>query len=219
LPARALHTHVEALNRNPTAIASVGSSITFGANKLHRTVRIIRRRTIRRVFPDALFGWPIVSGQCLFRTQAVKSVNGWNESYSFAEDYDLWLRVGRLGPVVLLPDIVFKYRSHLGQWRPLKPEIRQLMTEIRQRALAPLDERERERAERILRARDLTQMAGERPGRLQAVGLYLKALRIAPDLLWSPLTRPRILASLRRCLVGRRGRRLGRLFASWTRDS
>lgn len=217
LPAPALQTHVHALESHPAAIASVGGVIRFAPNGWRRAFHLTRRRAVRRIFPDALFSWPVVSGQCLFRTQVIRSVNGWNDSYNFAEDYDLWLRVGRLGPVVLLPDIVLHFRSHQGQQRPPKPTIRHLMTEIRQQALAGLQGQEREKAERILRARRLWAMAAGCSRRLRALGLCLKALQIAPGLLWSPLARPRILASLRRHGIGGTGHRLRRRLFSWWR--
>jgi hypothetical protein len=119
--------------------------------------------------------------------------------------------------VALLPDVVLLYRVHPGQWRPANLE--QMITEVRERAVNQMQGRERERAERVLRARTLAQTALEHYGRADALMFYLKALGLAPGLLWSPLTRPLIVEPMIRGLVGKTGRRLGRFFFSWMKSS
>jgi glycosyltransferase involved in cell wall biosynthesis len=215
LPERALEHHVEALKPHPAAIASVGSVIRFDESGSRRTFRNIRRRTVRGIFQDALFGWTAISGQTLFRRHAIRSAGGWDEAYTLAEDFELWLRIGRLGSVVLLPDVVLLHRIHSGQWRPQKRE--RVMAQMCERAVATLEGRERRRAQRSLRARALAQRARQQYGQATAVILYLQVLQIAPGLLWSPLARRRIFRRLRRSL-GTMGRRLGREFVSWMRN-
>lgn len=211
LAPRALQTHVEALERQSAAIASIGSYVMFDERGSRRTSRIVRRGMVRHIWQDMLFGWMAISGQCLFRTQAIKSVHGWNEAYNIAEDHDLWLRVGRLGPAALLPDVVLSYRVHSGQWRPRNLE--RLMTEIREQAVRQLQGSERERAERILQARELERSAFAhflRSEAGKALMAYCQALQIMPNLLRSPLTRPLVVRPMLKCLVGSIGIRLGR---------
>jgi glycosyltransferase involved in cell wall biosynthesis len=218
LPERALETHLETLKRNPTVVASVGSHVAFDPGGSQRTIRIVPRRVVRRIFEDVLFtSRPPVSGQCLFRTSAIRSVKGWDGTYIPIEDHVLWLQLGRSAPVALLPDVVLLYRVHPGQWRPANLE--QMITEVRERAVNQMQGRERERAERVLRARTLAQTALEHYGRADALMFYLKALGLAPGLLWSPLTRPLIVEPMIRGLVGKTGRRLGRFFFSWMKSS
>lgn len=216
LTEEALHVHLDALKQAPTAIASVGGYIMFDPAGSRWSVPLVRRRTVRRIWSDILFmSSPPVSGQSLFRTQAVKMVNGWDGRFIPIEDHDLWLRIGRLGPVVLLPEIVLQYRVHSGQWRPRA--LNQMMDQVRQQAVARLQGRERQRAERLFQARALAQTAFERYGHVEAFILYLKSLRLAPGLLRSPLARPLVVTPLMRMLVGKLSRRLERALFSQRR--
>jgi glycosyltransferase involved in cell wall biosynthesis len=215
LPEHALQTHVAVLERFPGAIASVGGWTAFDEWGSRKTVRIIRRRTLRTVWEDVLFSWVAVSGQCMFRTQALKSINGWDETFIRCTDHELWSRLGRLGPIVVLPDIVLFYRVHSGQWRPRNLD--EIMTEARAQAVRRTEGRERERGERILRARALFRTASQCYAQAKAAKslfLYLRVLSIMPDLLRSPLTRPVILSPIMKCLAGGVGMRLGRALRS-----
>jgi hypothetical protein len=105
--------------------------------------------------------------------------------------------------VVLLPDVVLRYRIHSGQWIP--QDFPRLMTEIREKAVARVAGRERETGDRILRARRLMRSAGEyerREERLNALRLYLAAIPAALRLLRSPLTRPMVLRPIVWCIAG-----------------
>lgn len=220
LPTRALEWHVDALAAHSDAIASVGGCTLFSADSQRRRVRVVRSRTVRHVWDDLLFGWVFISGQCLLRTRSVRQVNGWNESLNHAEDHDLWLRISRLGPQVLLPQLVCDHRVHPGQSRPANLD--QIMTEIRTRAVAPLGPAERERAEQILQARHHALAALGSYLRLEAgtaLRLYLRAARTAPRLLRSPLTRPMIVPPLLKCLLGRTGLGGGRRLLSLLRGT
>src|SRR5204862_2452621 len=72
----------------------------------------------RTIWPDVLAGWDSGSGQALFRADRVRDAGGWNEALSYWELGDLWFRVARLGPVVLLPTTVLELRLHRGQTPP-----------------------------------------------------------------------------------------------------
>lgn len=216
LPEQALQIQIEALERYPAAVASIGSYVMFDESGSRRTYRIVRWGTVRHIWYDLLFRSPPVSGQCLFRVQAVKSINGWRETFIPIEDHDLWLRVGRLGPVALLPDVVLLYRIHDGQWRP--QNLDPLMTAVRERAMRQAQGSERELAERILQARGLTQIAFQhflQAEAAKALKAYLNALRLVPGLLRSPLTRPLFLEPMLKCLGGSIGIRIGRPLLSW----
>ncbi len=210
----ALQTHVEALEKHPTAIGSVGGYTMFDGNA-KKTVRIIQHRTVRYIWHDFLFGWVATACQCLFQTQAVKAVDGWNESYIKATDHELWSRLARLGPMVLLPDIVLLYRVHGGQWCPRN--MLQIMNEVRELAVKRTHGKEREQSVKILQARALNLTAFHKYKRNKAASaliLYFKTLLRMPRLLQSPLTRPVILIPMAKCLTGSIGLRAGRYLAS-----
>lgn len=212
----ALRAHLGSLEPYPAAIASIGGYFLLDPTGSRRPVRIVRRGTVRRIWHDVLFGWMAISGQCLFRTQCIRAVNGWNRAYNIAEDHELWMRLGRLGAVVLMPDIVVTYRVHEGQWRPANLD--QIMSEIREQAVGKVDSAERTQSERILQARADARVAYEHYKRGEtgkALRFYAKAAFSVPNLLLSPLTRPLILRPAVGCLLGSTTIRLGRLAFSW----
>lgn len=201
----ALQTHLEALTRYPAAIASVGGFIQFDERGNQMTTKLVQRRCVRRLWLDILLGWSPACGQCLFRVAAMKMVQGWDTSYNICEDHELWLRLSRVGAAVLLPEIVYRHRLHAGQWRPPQRKIRQLLNEMRERAIKPLPESERQKAERILAARRESRLAADsyrnaEPRR--ALVSYLKAIRLAPGILTSPVMRPKVLRRMLKCLPG-----------------
>jgi glycosyltransferase involved in cell wall biosynthesis len=206
---RALEMHLRAVERYPTAIASVGGWTMFDAHGASRSLRVVRRQSLRDVWRDVLFGWVAVSGQCLFQTQSVKSVKGWDDSYVIAEDYELWLRLGRLGPIALLPDIVLLYRVHRDQWRPRN--LVGVIGDIRERALAELHRTDGE--DRIARAGALADIAFEhylREEAGQALLGYIEVLKLARGPFLSPLTRAHLLKPMIACLLGKIGIRTAR---------
>lgn len=217
LPAQALEKHVDALRKHPAAIASVGGYRPFDEHGARRTIRLVRRTKLRSIWYDLLFASPPVSGQCVFRIESVRAVNGWNDAYNFAEDHELWLRVGGLGPVALLPDIVLRYRVHSGQWRPRTSE--QIMTEVRERAIASIPGPDRLIAEGILQARALVRIVNEgtRADVVKALRANPRALGVIPRFLASPLTRPKVLRAIVTFLLGRRGTSLARRILSGVR--
>jgi len=48
----------------------------------------------------------------MMRRAAVNSVGGYNSEYDLAEDLDLWLRLGEVGKLANLTDVLLKYRLH-----------------------------------------------------------------------------------------------------------
>jgi glycosyltransferase involved in cell wall biosynthesis len=215
----ALHLLSAALIDHPQAIASIGGYIVFDEIGAQLNCPIIKRTTVRHVWEDVLFGWVAVGGQCLMRTNSVRAVDGWNESFRIADDHELWSRLAHLGPVVLLPAVTLKYRVHSGQWRP--PNTEDIMTAARAAAVRNLSGRERERADRILEARALAGQAYDHYLRAEAgkaLQLYFKSLRSMPDLLRSPLRRRMVLSPMAKCLAGSAGLKVVRpLVSLWWR--
>ena len=208
----ALQSLSGALADRPDAVAAVGATVRFdpaGDRERATHPRIGFTRTIWR---DVLAGWDSGSGQALFRTDSVHTAGGWNEGLTYWEVGELWFRVGRLGPVVFLPSTVLELRLHHGQ-TPSNPPTR----DPRRDLIGTLSATEREQATRIVRARRLVDEGDEArfAGRHRsALGLYLRAVRTAPLLIRSPLTRRDLIGNVgmeaARVLAGRHGRRAGR---------
>ena len=50
----------------------------------------------------------------LFERDAARRVGGYDESLAQAEDLDLWLKLGELGPLGNVPEVLLSYRLHAG---------------------------------------------------------------------------------------------------------
>jgi len=201
----ALAIHLEAFKRYPAAIASVGSYLHFDVHGTHETFRLVRRRCLRNIWPELLMSWCPTCGQCLFRTAAVRAVQGWNTSYNIVEDRELWFRLSPRGPVVLMPEVIQHYRVHAGQWRPPQRKVRRLTAEMRERAVRKLEGRERAAAERILAAQQVRQQAAAQYRNAEpfaALRSYFKVIRLMPSLLASPVLRPKLVTAMWRCMLG-----------------
>ncbi|MCG3119059.1 MAG: hypothetical protein ALAOOOJD_01387 [bacterium] len=205
LPAAGLQTHVDAFARYPSAIASIGNIVRFDEHGAQMSSKFVRRHYLRNLWPDILLGWSPVCSRCLFLTAAIKSLHGWNTTYSFGEDHELWLRLSRRGLVILVPGTVCLWRVHSGQWRPPKQKVRKLLTKMRQRAVQELDGKERQVAERIFAAREQRRLARDQyhsAKTFQALRACFETIRLFPGILQSPLTRPGHLRRMINCLLG-----------------
>jgi glycosyltransferase involved in cell wall biosynthesis len=55
---------------------------------------------------------PICHPLAMMRREALQQVGGYDESYSVAQDLDLWLRLGEVGRLACVTDVLLKYRMH-----------------------------------------------------------------------------------------------------------
>ncbi len=217
LPPDTLALHLRNIERDSRAFCSIGSSCLFWPDGMTRDWIATSRRTLRHVVDELVFGWIPVSGQCLFRADAVRAVGGWNETMSYAEDHELMLRLAAEEPAAVMPDFVHRYRFH-DQWRPT--DMSDIMTRVRLDFIARAPAKRREHFQRILRARDLREAAEQayedtRMG--SALRLYLAMLRLAPTLYGSPLTGRDLLRPLLKACLGGPLVRAARSFRSRTR--
>lgn len=196
----ALQAHLNAFAKFPEAVASIGGYRSFDEHGKRQVFRVVRKLRMQSLWHDVLFGWMAVSGQCLFRAEALRAIGGWQGEFIPIEDHQLMLRLARLGRVALLPELVLQYRVHEGQWRP--PRLWKLMTKVRERALKKLAGEELQIAERILRAREECKLAAKHAQRNEArraLHSFAQAARLAPSLLRSPLSRPLLLKPMMKC--------------------
>jgi GT2 family glycosyltransferase len=77
--------------------------------------------TIRQPADDAALQDICLSGRCpicqplaMFRRDAYERVGGYRPDFITAEDLDLWLRLGEVGQMACLPDVLLQYRQHAG---------------------------------------------------------------------------------------------------------
>jgi len=62
--------------------------------------------------PDLLRGNPITHGSIMMRKDAFEKVGGYNESFLYSQDFNLWLKISRYYDVRILKEILYIYRIH-----------------------------------------------------------------------------------------------------------
>jgi glycosyltransferase involved in cell wall biosynthesis len=201
LHADALRALTSALDRNPDAVAAIGAREDWFVGESYRRRDIHPRSERNRdLFDEFLFGWSAVSGQNLYRTNVVREVGGYDATLQFVEDRDLWLRIARIGPVVLCPSTVMTYRISTTQNRP--DDIRERRELVARRAIRGLPSAKRRRALMIRRSTACVDAAEDavRDGHpLSAIPALGRAVRCFPALVWTPL----LSVWIARRLVGR----------------
>lgn len=203
LVAGALGALASTLDATPAAVAAVAATVAFDARGHRRRLPHPRRKVVRDVFPEAMFGWPCPPGCTLFRTEMLRSLGGWPTGFVPWEDQDLWLRVASQGPVVLLPQPALQHRLHGGQRRPEDPLA--LKRALREAFLETLSGEARKAASHLLRARSHYESgveAWERTDLRQALRHFAASVAAAPRLAFSPITGARLRSLLLRCVIG-----------------
>ncbi len=57
---------------------------------------------------------PVCHPTAMFRREAAVRLGGYDEQYRTAQDLDLWLRLGEVGEMAILPSVLLDYRQHDG---------------------------------------------------------------------------------------------------------
>lgn len=108
----------------PGALAKVVNAFRQGNEFLYSHVRIVdaqdrdlRHRVALPVgFDDLYFGAYVIPQETTFFSRRLYTeCGGVNPSYTYAMDYDLWLRMARITPPRLLDDYLACFRFHDGQ--------------------------------------------------------------------------------------------------------
>lgn len=58
---------------------------------------------------------PILHPTTMFRTAAARRLGGYRQAFTYAEDYDLWLRFAGAGEIANLAEPLVRLRAHAGQ--------------------------------------------------------------------------------------------------------
>jgi glycosyltransferase involved in cell wall biosynthesis len=198
----ALAALAAALGRHPDAFAAVGARFVFDADGHRRRAVSPRLAMRRRAWREVVSGWIAVPGQMLLRTDLLRSSGGWDETYAGPEDQELWLRLGYSHPAVFVRDTVLQYRVH-GPPR-VAPDNYEVEERIRERFTERLSGRDARTARRLMVARhalaDSNRGFAARDYRLAVSGL-LRAIRVSPELLASPIVGPSIAGSVAKASV------------------
>jgi glycosyltransferase involved in cell wall biosynthesis len=207
LAPHALRRLARALERHRTAPVAAGTYATFGTygpKELPRQPTIGRLPIRRRMWREILWGWYLLPGAGLWRTDYLRGIGGWDESRNFAEDLELSLRV-HPHPMALVPHAVLRYRQH-GRHVDDETEAgwEQDNAEVRRRFLARLPPTERAVGQRVVDARPTFQHALS----AYAAGDYRSAardlrrgIRAAPSLMASPVLGPMFAGMLVKSLL------------------
>lgn len=108
-----LRRQVEVLDRNPDAAAVFCDVEVFGPNadRLRLDQRIVPER------PDVLWfvshgNYTITASAVVVRKQAMLDIGLFDSRYSTCDDFDAWLKILMLAPIVHIPETLARYRLH-----------------------------------------------------------------------------------------------------------
>jgi glycosyltransferase involved in cell wall biosynthesis len=205
----ALQRLTSALEAYPDALVAVGSYEQFDDDQHRAPAPHPRRTMVRNVWNEVVFGWVGHQGRALFHASPLRETGGFVSGLEPAEDRDLWLRLARLGPVVLIPDVVMDRRVHSGN-HP-NPDWEAFALDVVRRRLPDLPQREQRLGRRIVDARvhyseGLRRLAAGQP--ITAAREFVKLARAPLGMLTSPLFRQQMRSHLGRLATSavRRGR-------------
>lgn len=120
------HPEVLAVGTGASLIGAKGENLGY-RSQIEEPQKILKRLRWKS---------PLVHPSVMFRRDAVLSVGGYSEVVTNVEDYDLWLRLGALGPLggINLPLVM--YRIHSNQITSSRAIPRSALAEVRRSRLA-----------------------------------------------------------------------------------
>jgi len=185
----ALKALSDALRAHPEAVAAVGArQAWFVKERYRRREPHPRRKLVRNIFSEVLFGWCVTGGQALLRSGEVKRAGGFDVSLNRCEDRDLWQKLTVTHPVAFIPDTVLTYRVHREDCLP--PGRLALRERVAGRAIAALPRENRGQALLIRRSRMWFDRSDDllSSGRTwQGIWAACNGMASRPGLLFSPL--------------------------------
>jgi len=141
LPDR-LAKQVEFLEREPKVTVVGSAAIIIGPNGEEIGVRA-QEETWSRIHKILRWKSPLIHPSTMFRGDIVRSIGGYSETATNVEDYDLWLRLGALGPLGGIDLPLIKYRIHPNQITSFRTIPRSALAEVKRSrvALAKVEQR------------------------------------------------------------------------------
>lgn len=83
---------------------------------------------------DLLNGNPFIHPTMMIRRSALSAAGHYRSGCTYAEDYDLWLRIAEIGPLANLPEQTLQFRMHHGQISTLKRLAQRAATAVSRQA-------------------------------------------------------------------------------------
>ena len=94
-------------------IVCVGGAYMRIDEKGRRLMRINLKQDHESIQKDALSGnCQLCHPSVMMRRNAVLTAGGYDKRWEYAEDLDLWLRLGEIGRIANLPQVILNYRLH-----------------------------------------------------------------------------------------------------------
>jgi hypothetical protein len=186
----AIDTMVRGLREHPRCVAAIGAYVVFDETGSRRRPRHPRRTIERDAWRDVLFQFDAFGSRILFRSAAVREAGAYRAGLSLSEDWDLLLRVCRLGPLLFVPSVVTEYRQHAGQ--TALSGVQELQDDLAAQHLSTLPSADQAVGRRIRSARAryregdraLTDVDGS-----AALRHFVSVVRTYPGVLTSPVHR------------------------------
>jgi len=107
LDEKKLEKQVFFLNEHPDCVI-VGSGMVLVDPEGHEIGRYLKKETDREIRKTALFANPFSHTTVMFRADVARKTGGYGDLLS-AEDWDLWLKMGRLGSFYNFPEYLAAY--------------------------------------------------------------------------------------------------------------
>lgn len=108
----AISAHLSAFCNHPNAVLALGARRTIDHHgRVLGGAHVCRagKDYFRMILQSNLIGGP---GSCLIPRDIFAKAGGFRAGKATAEDYDLWLRIAQLGPIVRHETCVLEYRVH-----------------------------------------------------------------------------------------------------------
>ena len=108
-----LSKQVNFFKENPEYVVVGSSAIAINEEnkEIDKILKPVTDKEIRDIF---LTKNPFMHSSVVFNRKIVYEVGKYNEGISYGEDFDLFLRLGKVGKLYNLPNFFIKYRIHEG---------------------------------------------------------------------------------------------------------
>lgn len=111
LPLR-FEKQIEFLDKHPDVVLS-SSNIEFIDDR-GKSLGISNRAVDPELIAWYLLFYNHIGGhsQVMFKRKSVMDLGGYSEDFCYSQDYELWLRLAKSNKIVILPDVLVKWRKH-----------------------------------------------------------------------------------------------------------
>jgi len=108
-----LSRQIEFLDKNPDFCCCGGGVIVVDPTGREQ-MRYLKVEQDDRIKRQALMANPLAHSTVLYRREAALKVGGYDETLAGFQDWDLWLKLGKLGKLYNFPDYLLNYRIWPG---------------------------------------------------------------------------------------------------------